>query len=111
MQKGRITTKNPEKDVENINGLIDNLHDYVKRYKEHDSLSRELQGKIAVVKNKLEPMHDELKMIRDDIHQKESYLNDYSREMGNARSTVNLELNKISEVMERVLGGKVKIIL
>ncbi len=111
MQKGRITTKNPEKDVENINGLIDNLHNYVKRYKEHDSLSRELQGKIAVVKNKLEPMHDELKMIRDDINQKESYLNDYSREMGNARSTVNLELNKISEVMERVLGGKVRIIL
>jgi len=111
IQKGRITTKNPEKDVENINGLITNLHDYVKRYKEYDSSIRELQDKTSIVNSKLEIMNNGLRRIRDDIQQKESYLNDYGKKISNAKSTMNDELKKISERIERATGSRIRIVV
>ncbi len=111
MQKGRITTKNPEKDVDNMNGLISNLPEYVKRYKEYDSSVRELQSKTTVVNNKLEDMSDELRRIRDDIQQKEFYLNDYYKTVTSVKSTMNNELRKISETIERATGSRIKIVV
>lgn len=111
IQKGRIKTKNPEKDVENINGLITNLHNYVKRYKEYDSLIIELQNKTSIVDNKLEVINEELRRIRDSTQQKESYLNGCDTKLSNAESTINEELEKISQGIERTTGSRVKIVI
>jgi DNA repair ATPase RecN len=109
MQKGRITTKHPEKDIENMNGLIANLHDYIRRYKEYDSSLRELQGKTSVVSNRLEKMSAELKNFRDDRQQRESYLNDCVQRVNNAKSVMNDELKKISDAIERTTGSRIRI--
>lgn len=111
VQKGRVTTKNPEKDVENINSLTSNLHDYVMQYKEYDSSARELGSKTIVIDRKLESMHNELGGIRGEIQQKESSLNDYSKQITNAKSTINEELKKISERIESASGSRVKIVI
>ena len=111
VQKGRVTTKNPEKDVENINSLTSNLHDYVKQYEEYDASARELGGKTIVIDRKLETMHNELGGIRGEIQQKESSLNDYSKQITNAKSTINDELKKISERIESASGSRVKIVV
>lgn len=111
VQKGRVTTKNPEKDVENINSLTSNLHDYVKQYKEHDSSARELRSKTIVIDRKLESMHNELGIIRSEIQQKESSLNDYSKQITNAKSTINEELKRISARIESASGSRVKIVI
>lgn len=111
VQKGRVTTKNPEKDVENINLLTSNLHDYVKQYKEYDASVRELGSKTIVIDRKLESMHNELGGIRGEIQQKESYLNDYSKQMTDAKSTINDELKNISERIESASGSRVKIVI
>lgn len=111
VQKGRVTTKNPEKDVEIINSLTSNLHDYVKQYKEYDSSARELGSKTIVIDRKLESMHNELGGIRGEIQQKESSLNDYSKQITNAKSTINEELKKISERIESASGSRVKIVI
>ncbi|MFQ5941563.1 MAG: hypothetical protein ACE5KA_07700 [Nitrososphaerales archaeon] len=111
MQKRRITTKNPEKDVENINGLMSNLHDYLKQYKEYETSVRELQGKTAVVNSKLESVQDELKRIRDDIMQKESNLNEYERTVTNAKKTATDELKEISETIEGATGRRMRIVI
>lgn len=111
VQKGRVTTKNPEKDVENINLLTSNLHDYVKQYKEYDSSARELGSKTIVIDRKLESMHNELGGIRGEIQQKESYLNDYSKQMTDAKSTMNDELKNISARIESASGSRVKIVI
>lgn len=111
VQKGRVTTKNPEKDVENINLLTSNLHDYVKQYKEYDSSTRELGSKTIVIDRKLESMRNELEGIRGEIQQKESYLNDYSKQMTDAKSTMNDELKNISARIESASGSRVKIVI
>lgn len=111
MEKGRITTKNPEKDIENINTLIGNLHDYVRLYKDYNAATAELRGKTSGIDKKLETMRDELQNIRDAIQQKESYLKDYSKSINSAKSTIDDELRKISEGLERATGSKVKIVL
>jgi predicted nucleic acid-binding Zn-ribbon protein len=109
MQKGRIATKHPEKDIENMNGLIANLHDYIRRYKEYDSSLRELQGKTSVVNSKLEKMNAELKSVRDDRQQRESYLNDCVQRVSNAKSVMDDELKKISDAIERATGSRIRI--
>ncbi len=111
VQKGRVTTKNPEKDVENINSLTSNLHDYVKQYKEYDSSARELGSKTIVIDRKLESMRNELGGIRGEIQQKESSLNDYSKQITNAKSTINDELKRISARIESASGSRVKIVI
>lgn len=111
VQKGRVTTKNPEKDVENINSLTSNLHDYVMQYKEYDSSARELGSKTIVIDRKLESMHNELGGIRGEIQQKESSLNDYSKQITNTKSTMNDELKNISARIESASGSRVKIVI
>lgn len=107
----RITTKNPEKDVENIKGLIINLPDYIKQFQAGYSIVKELQEKNSVIHNKLENMRNELEQIRYEIQQKESYIDDYKRTIDHAKSTVKEELKKIMDRIEKATGNRIKITL
>lgn len=109
MQKGRIVTKNPERDVENINTLANNLHDYVKQYKDYYSNMQELRNKTSVIDNELERMYEELRKIRDYMQHKESSLNDYNQQVTNAKVTIKDELKKIAEIIEDATMNKVTI--
>lgn len=109
MQKGRIVTKNPERDVENINTLANNLHDYVKQYKDYHSNMQELRNKTSVIDNELERMYEELRKIRDYMQHKESSLNDYNQQVTNAKVTIKDELKKIAEIIENATMNKVTI--
>lgn|GEM_PF-1757994 len=109
MQKGRIVTKNPERDVENINTLANNLHDYVKQYMDYHSNMQELRNKTSVIDNELERMYEELRKIRDYMQHKESSLNDYNQRVTNAKVTIKDELKKIVEIIESATMNKVTI--
>jgi DNA repair exonuclease SbcCD ATPase subunit len=111
MQKGRIATKNPEKDIENIDALLANLHDYVMRYNTYQTGRKELQEKTSAVHSKLQAMYDQLKKITDDIQQKESHLNEYNERVIATKSTVEQELKKISDRIEEITGTRIRIVL
>ena len=111
MKKGKISTKNPDKDIENLNGLLDNLQHYVKQFEVYDNKVNELQDKTLGVKTKLELMDNESKRIRYEIQQKESNMIYCDEEIDNARSTINDELKKISERIERAVGSRIRVVI
>ncbi|MFQ5969397.1 MAG: hypothetical protein ACE5J2_02740 [Nitrososphaerales archaeon] len=111
VQQGRITVKNPSKDIENINGLVSNLHAYVDEYKKHDSKVQELSSKTSIVDKELDKIHTELDRVRSDITQKESALNDYRQKVEHTRSTINREIKRITERIDRTMGSKVRIVI
>ncbi|MEM2759595.1 MAG: hypothetical protein QXU32_13015 [Nitrososphaerales archaeon] len=111
IEKGRVVTKNPEKDLENITVLTANLNDYVRRYNELDSSARELRDRTFTVDTELEGMHKGLEQIRNDIRQKESYLNDYIQKINSARSIIDGELKNIVDRIERITNSRIKVVI
>jgi len=111
VQQGRITVKNPNKDIENINGLISNVHAYIDEYKKRDSKIQELSSKTSVIDNELNKLHGELERIRSDIVQKESIVNDYRQKVEQTRSAIGIEIKRITERIDRTIGSKVKIVI
>ena len=101
--------KNPEKDIENINALISNMHQYIDAYKEHYAKIQLLNAKTSSIDATLDGLHSELERIRTDVAQKESFLSDYTQKLEQTKSAINSELNSITERIDKATGSRIKV--
>jgi chromosome segregation ATPase len=109
VQQGKIVVKNPDKDIENINSLIANVHQYIDAYKGHYDIIQALSAKTSPIDAELDSLHKELERIRSDVRQKETFLNDYIKKIELAKSTINSELDNIAERIDRITGSRIKV--
>jgi len=109
VQQGKIVVKNPDKDIENINALITNMRQYIDAYKGHYAKMQALSAKTSPIDAELDRLHGELERIRSEAMQKESFLNDYTKKMGQTKSTISSELDSITERIGEATGSRVKI--
>ncbi len=109
VQQGKIVVKNPDKDIENINALIANMHQYIDAYKGHHVMMQGLSSKTSIIDAELDRLREELERVRSEIVQKESLLNDYTQKLQQAKSTISSELNSIAARIEKAIGSRMKI--
>ncbi len=106
---GKIVVKNPEKDADNIAALIVNAEQYTKTYSGLASTIQLLSEKTLPVEAGLVRFEQELEKMRSQVSQKESFLDDFTRQLAQAKSTVSEELRKIEERIEKVAGSRIKV--
>jgi hypothetical protein len=109
VQQGKIVVKNPDKDIENINALIANMRNYIDAYKKHHTTIQDLTSKTSSIDAELDRLHSELERSRHDATQKELLLNEYTKMLAQTKSTINSELNRITESIDEATGSRVKI--
>lgn len=109
VQQGKISVKNPDKDIENINVLTANVHQYIDAYKGHYDRIQTLNAKTSPIDAELDRLRGALEQIKSDARQKEAFLNDYTKKVEHARSTINSELSGITERIDGATGSRIKV--
>ncbi len=109
VQQSKISVKNPEKDIENINALIANVHQYIDAYKGHYDKIQILSAKTSPIDAELDKLRGALEQVKSDVRQKESFLNDYTKKVEHAKSTINSELNSITERIDGATGSRIRV--
>jgi predicted nucleic acid-binding Zn-ribbon protein len=109
VQQGRIVVKNPDKDIENMVALMMHMQQYTDTYKQYHNRVQVLTEKTSFMDTELDRLQREFERIRSDIVQKESFLHDYTQQLQHAKSTINSELNRITEHIDKATGSTIKI--
>jgi predicted nucleic acid-binding Zn-ribbon protein len=109
VQQGRIVVKNPDKDIENMAALMMHMQPYTDTYKQYHNRVQVLTEKTSFMDTEVDRLQREFERIRSDIVQKESFLNDYTQKLQHAKSTINSELNRIIEHIDKATGSTIKI--
>ena len=109
VRQNKIVVKNPEKDMENMSALITNMQQYIDAYKVHYAKMQALIAKTSPIDTEVGKLRSELERNRGDVVQKESFLNDYAEKVEHAKSTINSELNSITERIDGATGSRIKV--
>ncbi|MEM1941621.1 MAG: hypothetical protein QW248_02010 [Candidatus Nitrosocaldus sp.] len=106
---GRLHLKNPEKDVENIHGLMDRLEYYVGKCKEYDEMMSVYRERIAPYNDILEGMDADLERIGREVDRIKDMIKEYNGKASALRSTMGEEIEQLEDDVYRIYGLKVKI--
>jgi methyl-accepting chemotaxis protein len=109
VRQGRISVKNPEKDIENIDLLANNISSYIDSYRKHHAAMQELKESVSPIDAELAKVKSDLERVRSEVAQKGSLLDEYNQKLAYARSTINSEINSVAERIDTATGSRVKI--
>lgn len=106
---GRLHLKNPEKDLENIQSLMDVLERYIGMCNEYEGMMSVYRERIAPYEDTLKGIDVELERIGREIRRVRDTLQDYAGKVSTIRSTMDAEVEQLKDDVYRLYGLRVRI--
>ncbi len=109
IRSGRLHLKNPEKDIDNIHGLMDRLEYYIDKCKEYEEMISHYREMITPYWDTLKGIDAELESIKRDIYNVKDTIREYNSKISTMRSTMDAEIERLKDDIYKIYGLKVKL--
>ncbi|MFN4337348.1 MAG: hypothetical protein ACK4FV_07220 [Candidatus Nitrosocaldus sp.] len=106
---GRLRLKNPEKDIDNIHGLMERLGYYIDKCKEYEEMVSLYRERITPYKDMLKGIDADIEHIEREIYNVKDIIKEYDSKISMMRSTMDVEIERLRDDIYKIYGLKVNI--